>query len=93
MVDWLTATIGPGDSAIWLSGAHTGSWPVPVTVQIDSELITCLVQGRGWTHSGDADEPPDADADRLKVCTRGVDGTTAAVHQAGARVILIKAIP
>ncbi|MEE2610748.1 MAG: hypothetical protein VYB24_01005 [Pseudomonadota bacterium] len=90
MVDWLTAAIGPNTSIIWLSGAHTGMWPVPVKVQIGSELIICLVQGRGWTHSGDADEPPDADADRLKVCTRGVDGTTATTHRAGAKVILIE---
>ena len=86
----LTAAIGPNTSIIWLSGAHTGSWPVPVKVQIGSELIICLVQGRGWTDSGDADEPPDADADRLKVCPRGVDGTTATAHQAGAKVILIE---
>jgi len=90
MVDWLTAAIGPNTSIIWLSGAHTGSWPVPVKVQIDSELITCRVQGRGWTHSGDADEPPDADADKLKACTRGVDGTTAVTHRAGAKVILVE---
>ena len=88
MVDWLTAAIGPNTSIIWLSGAHTGLWPVPVKVQIDSELIICRAQGRG--DAGDDEAETDPERDRLKACTRGVDGTTAAVHQAGAKVILIE---
>ena len=87
MVDWLTAAIGPNTSIIWLSGEHTGKWPVPVKVQIDSELITCLVQGQ--SQAWDMAEG-DVERDKLKVCTRGVDGTTAAAHQAGAKVILIE---
>ena len=88
MVDWLTAAIGSNTSIIWLSGAHTGLWPVPVKVQIDSELIICRAQGRG--DAGDDEAETDPERDRLKACTRGVDGTTAAVHQAGAKVILIE---
>ena len=87
MVDWLTAAIGSNTSIIWLSGAHTGLWPVPVKVQIDSELIICRVQGREGTETGNPDA---AEADKLKACTRGVDGTTAAAHQAGAKVVLIE---
>ena len=87
MVDWLTAAIGPDTSIIWLSGAHTGMWPVPVKVQIDSELIICRVEGREGTETGNPDA---AEADKLKACTRGVDGTTAAAHQAGAKVVLIE---
>jgi hypothetical protein len=83
MVDWLTAAIGPNTSIIWLSGAHTGVWPVPVKVQIDSELLTCLAQG--WSSNQD-----DPERDRLKACTRGVDGTTATTHRAGAKVILVE---
>jgi len=88
MVDWLTAAIGSNTSIIWLSGAHTGLWPVPVKVQIDSELIICRAQGTG--DAGDDEAETDPERDRLKACTRGVDGTTAAVHQAGAKVILIE---
>ncbi len=87
MVDWLTAAIGPSASAIWLSGEHTGAWPVPVKVQIDSELIICRVQGREGTETGNPDA---AEADKLKACTRGVDGTSAATHNNGAKVILIE---
>ena len=88
MVDWLTAAIGSNTSIIWLSGAHTGLWPVPVKVQIDSELIICRAQGRG--DAGDDEAETDPERDRLKACTRGVDGTTAAAHQAGAKVVLIE---
>ncbi len=87
MVDWLTAAIGPNTSIIWLSGAHTGMWPVPVKVQIDSELIICLAQGREGTETGNPDA---AEADKLKACKRGVDGTTAVTHRAGAKVILVE---
>ena len=59
----------------------------PTAVTLTPTETTILIS---WTHSGDADETPDADADRLKVCTRGVDGTTATTHQAGAKVILIE---
>ena len=91
MVDWLTAAIGPDGSALWLSGAHTGKWPVPLKVQIDSELIICRLQGRGeaWDMGTDDDN---AARDKLKACERGVDGTTKVAHAAGAKVILVSLI-